>query len=90
MTAARFLGYASNPLSVWYLYSSSKELTALILEVNNTFDERRIYFLTPNVQIAAGNDSSNGELLKPRYTGTWAKDFYVAPASSTESEGASS
>jgi len=78
VTAARFLGYASNPLSVWYLYSSSKELTALILEVNNTFDERRIYFLTPNVQIAAGNDSSNGELLKPRYTGTWAKDFYVS------------
>ncbi|KAE9378562.1 hypothetical protein N431DRAFT_435627, partial [Stipitochalara longipes BDJ] len=78
VTAARFLGYASNPLSVWYLYSSSRELSALILEVNNTFDERRIYFLEPNVQTSSGNDSTKSELLKPRYTGTWAKDFYVS------------
>ena len=78
MTAARFLGYASNPLSVWYLYSSSKELSAVILEVNNTFDERRIYFLRPNIKTSSGSDSSKSELLQPRYTGTWAKDFYVS------------
>jgi len=74
VTAARFLGYASNPLSVWYLYSSTKELTALILEVNNTFDERRIYFLEPS-----HTDANSNEPSKPtRYTGTWAKDFYVS------------
>jgi len=76
VTAARFLGYASNPLSVWYLYSASKELKALILEVNNTFDERRIYFLEPS---HADHPSESNELSKPtRYTGTWAKDFYVS------------
>lgn len=72
VTAARFLGYASNPLSVWYLYSSTKELKALILEVKNTFDERRIYFLEPN------HPSASDDLSKPRYTGTWTKDFYVS------------
>ncbi len=45
VTAPRFLGYSFNPVSFWYLYSVEKELKAMILEVNNTFDERRIYFL---------------------------------------------
>lgn len=79
VTAARFLGYASNPLSVWYLYSTSKELSALILEVNNTFDERRIYFLKPDRQPSTPDtDSSNSPDSKPRYTGRWTKDFYVS------------
>jgi Protein of unknown function (DUF1365) len=77
VTAARFLGYASNPLSVWYLYSSSKELSALILEVNNTFDERRIYFVEPDLKVDL-NSFLYSEFSKPRYTGTWAKDFYVS------------
>ncbi|KAF6842211.1 DNA-binding wrky domain-containing protein [Colletotrichum musicola] len=46
VTAAKFLGYSFNPVSFWYLYSKDKELSAMILEVNNTFDERRMYFLT--------------------------------------------
>lgn len=72
-TAARFLGYASNPVSIWHLYSSTKELTALILEVNNTFDEKRIYFLEPSY------DSVSKDNEQPtRYTGTWPKDFYVS------------
>ena len=45
VTAPRFCGYSFNPVSFWYLYSERKELTAMILEVNNTFDERRVYIL---------------------------------------------
>jgi len=45
VTAPRFLGYSFNPVSFWYLYNGSRELKAMILEVNNTFDERRVYFL---------------------------------------------
>ncbi|MCJ1469592.1 hypothetical protein MMC07_008227 [Pseudocyphellaria aurata] len=45
ITAPKFLGYSFNPVSFWYLYSEHKELKAMILEVNNTFDERRMYFL---------------------------------------------
>lgn len=45
MTAPRFLGYSFNPVSFWYLYDMGKNLKAVILEVNNTFGERRMYFL---------------------------------------------
>ena len=45
VTAPRFLGYSFNPVSFWYIYNKRKELKAMILEVNNTFGERRIYFL---------------------------------------------
>ena len=44
-TAPRFLGYSFNPVSFWYLYSGRGNLAAMILEVNNTFDEKRMYFL---------------------------------------------
>jgi hypothetical protein len=47
------------------------------LEVNNTFDERRIYFLEPKCtpQSLASNSD---EFSKPRYSGNWTKDFYVS------------
>ncbi|MCJ1227340.1 hypothetical protein MMC12_003995 [Toensbergia leucococca] len=45
ITAPRFLGYSFNPVSFWYLYNEERQLKAMILEVNNTFDERRLYFL---------------------------------------------
>ena len=45
VTAPRFLGYSFNPVSFWYLYDSDTALKYTILEVNNTFDERRMYLL---------------------------------------------
>lgn len=48
VTAPRFLGYSFNPASFWYLYDEHKYLKAMIVEVNNTFDERRLYFLKDN------------------------------------------
>ncbi|KAI9684519.1 MAG: hypothetical protein M1829_002329 [Trizodia sp. TS-e1964] len=45
ITAPRFLGYQFNPVSFWYLYSADRRLESMILEVNNTFDERRAYLL---------------------------------------------
>ncbi|KAI9888196.1 MAG: hypothetical protein M1820_010240 [Bogoriella megaspora] len=45
VTAPKFMGYSFNPVSFWYLYSDLHHLKAMILEVNNTFDERRMYFL---------------------------------------------
>ncbi|CZS91997.1 hypothetical protein WAI453_000012 [Rhynchosporium graminicola] len=76
LTAARFLGYASNPVSIWHLYSAKKQLAALILEVNNTFDEKRIYFLEP--ASSASSMESQDKRSSPRYTQTWPKDFYVS------------
>ncbi|KPI40243.1 Low-affinity glucose transporter HXT3 [Cyphellophora attinorum] len=68
VTAPRFLGWSFNPVSFWYLYDSMQKLKAMILEVNNTFDERRMYLLKPE------KSSENG-----RFSETWAKDFHVSP-----------
>lgn len=59
VTAPRFLGYSFNPVSFWYLYNRRKELKAMILEVNNTFDERRMYFLkdTELENVALGDEN---------------------------------
>nr|OQO23281.1 hypothetical protein B0A51_08897 [Rachicladosporium sp. CCFEE 5018] len=85
VTAPRFLGYSFNPVSFWYLYTSDAQLKYMILEVNNTFDERRLYLLR-----AGDADDQNAEVVKsgPRagkvmtFTNTWEKDFHVSPFNS--------
>ena len=68
------MGYSSNPVSFWYLYSPKNELAAMILEVNNTFDERRMYLL-----LRKGPE--DGE-VDARFSQHWKKDFHVSPFSS--------
>ncbi|KAI1467805.1 uncharacterized protein F4812DRAFT_377122 [Daldinia caldariorum] len=92
VTAAKFMGYHFNPISFWYLYSADKHLTAMILEVNNTFDERRMYFLTIDNAIESLEASQNStleEIISTQKTGyskplrqTWPKDFHVSPFNS--------
>ncbi|TLS29017.1 hypothetical protein PpBr36_01634 [Pyricularia pennisetigena] len=93
VTAAKFLGYHFNPVSFWYLYDSNKVFAAMILEVNNTFGERRMYFLLPSEPKAISDIDANGA-AKPdataeastqeptRFTQTWPKDFHVSPFNS--------
>jgi hypothetical protein len=69
LTCPRFLNYIFSPASFWYLYTADLQLQYVIAEVNNTFDERRIY-LAP-----ASNFSSI-------FQQTFAKDFHVSPFSS--------
>ncbi|KKK26017.1 hypothetical protein AOCH_006491 [Aspergillus ochraceoroseus] len=40
----QFLGYQRNLVCFWYLYSSSRELTAMVMEVNNYWGQRKIAF----------------------------------------------
>ncbi|KAK0614256.1 hypothetical protein B0T14DRAFT_436794 [Immersiella caudata] len=90
VTAARFLGYHFNPVSFWYLYGESKSLAAMILEVNNTFDERRMYFLPPDDeaanQIGLGEsmvvDERQGVQARTVLKHKWPKDFHVSPFNS--------
>lgn len=72
VTAPRFLGFCFNPVSFWYLYSKSYELGAMILEVNNTFDERRLYFL----QSTHGGSDPSSQI---NFKAVWRKDFHVSP-----------
>lgn len=97
VTAARFLGYHFNPVSFWYLYDATKSLAAMILEVNNTFGERRMYLLVPDDDLAARIDHTPGPalgvaeqaastrqsaLLRTVLKQSWPKDFHVSPFNS--------
>lgn len=91
VTAARFLGYHFNPASFWYLYSADMSLAAFVVEVNNTFDERRMYFLTPAETEHGGRieDSPDPARVDAQGTSTpvvfkkeWPKDFHVSPFNS--------
>ena len=75
VTAPRFLGYSFNPVSFWYLYDRNRNLAAMILEVNNTFDERRMYLLKPQTR-GRSTGASDGEVIISQ---TWEKDFHVSP-----------
>jgi len=90
VTAPRFLGYSFNPVSFWYLYDSETRLKYMILEVNNTFGERRIYLLRgETVKVDSGVDSdesteniNEGDGKQMVFSDTWQKDFHVSPFSS--------
>ena len=89
VTAPRFLGYSFNPVSFWYLYDSDIELQYMVLEVNNTFDERRLYLLradsTSNHEFgsANGHEKISRDNAKMTYfTDVWNKDFHVSPFNS--------
>jgi uncharacterized protein len=47
MTMPRVLGYAFNPLSVYWCWDRSSRLTALVAEVHNTYGGRHLYVLDP-------------------------------------------
>lgn len=44
LSVPRFLWWERSVVSFWYLYSSSLELDAVIMEINNSFDEKRNVF----------------------------------------------
>jgi DUF1365 family protein len=73
VTAPRFLGFSFNPVSFWYLYNSARTLAAMILEVNNTFDERRMYFMERNPIPYGAKDQ------EVKFSQEWPKDFHVSP-----------
>lgn len=80
VTAPRFLGYSFNPVSFWYLYDSDTRLKYMVLEVNNTFDERRMYLLKSSN--AAADEDSHSKGFKMLVFDTWDKDFHVSPFNS--------
>jgi DUF1365 family protein len=95
VTAPRFFGYAFNPVSFWYIYDREHELKKMILEVNNTFGERRMYLLdgssppspprTPDSEQTSGLEGQGLHVpagAKSRFTDVWMKDFHVSPFNS--------
>ena len=66
LTMPRFLGYAFNPLNVYFVHAPDGRLSAIVGEVNNTFGERHAY-------VIAG--APEGEPTRA----VCAKRFYVSP-----------
>jgi len=67
LTMPRILGYAFNPLSVYFCHARDGALKAILYEVNNTFGQRHSYFLPV--------DGPAGGLIRQRC----AKELYVSP-----------
>lgn len=86
VTAPKFLGYQFNPVSFWYLYSPDNILSAIILEVNNTFGERRPYLvLRDKAEDATRISAPETAQSKPsdaQIKASWRKDFHVSPFNS--------
>lgn len=68
-TFPRVLGYAFNPISLWYCYDRQARLRAAICEVQNTFGERHNYLLAHLDQ----REISPSDWLRAR------KVFHVSP-----------
>ncbi|MEO7563952.1 MAG: DUF1365 domain-containing protein [Sphingomicrobium sp.] len=66
LTMPRLLGFAFNPLSLYFCYDLTGALTAIIHEVHNTFGERHSYVLTA--------DEDRGSVRQGA-----AKAFHVSP-----------
>jgi DUF1365 family protein len=67
LTMPRLLGFAFNPLVVWFCHDQAGRLAAIIYEVHNTFGERHSYVLP--VAQGAGDDVQQDI----------AKRFHVSP-----------
>jgi DUF1365 family protein len=73
LTMPRILGYAFNPLSVYYCDAPGGGLQAVVHEVNSTFGERHFYLLAVSPQQAS--DAREGRMLALRC----AKKIHVSP-----------
>lgn len=71
----RILGYAFNPLSLWYCYGEDEQLYAIIAEVRNTFGEHHHYVLHNNNQPYQDKVRANQD-----------KCFHVSPFISMDAE----
>ena len=69
LTMPRILGYAFNPLSVYFCHAPDGALQTLIYEVNNTFGERHSYLIPVDAGVREGE----------RIVQRCAKRFRVSP-----------
>ena len=84
MCAPRVLGYQFNPASFWYFYDGSRCLQAVLVEVNNTFGERRLYWCPATENKHRGDTGSTGRSTEAQteLQHAWRKDFHVSPFNS--------
>ena len=79
LTGARFLNYVFNPVSFFYCYNDQLVLEYVIVEINNTFDERHVYILKKDDFFKFNKNSA---FLNTRKN----KAFHVSPFNDMEGE----
>lgn len=65
LTNVRMAGYVFNPVSFFFCFSNSEEVSCCVVEVGNTFGEKKAYLLRPD---------GEGNLFDRQ-----PKEFYVSP-----------
>lgn len=60
VTTTKSIGGGRKPLSFWYLYSAEKQLTAIIMEVNDDFDRRLVHVLFRDDKNIDSTDRDSG------------------------------
>ena len=77
ITSARYLNYIFNPVSFYYCFDNDRNITAMVVEVNNTFGERHVY-------IPEKTENTNPAGEKTTYHDH--KAFHVSPFNNLEGE----
>jgi uncharacterized protein len=81
MTMPRMLGYAFNPLSLYFCYRKDGALAAIIYEVNNTFGQRHSYLIpaTPDENGLVRQESAKSLYVSPFLDTDITYAFVAAP-----------
>ena len=81
MTMPRLLGYAFNPLSVYFCYRKDGTLTAILYEVNNTFGQRHTYLIPalPDADGLVRQESAKSLYVSPFLDTDMSYAFVAAP-----------
>lgn len=70
ITTAGLLWKPLEPVSFWFLYTVDMSLAAMVFEVNDTFDNRRTYYLTPTLA---------GEVSQMKESNTLCEEYRQRP-----------
>jgi uncharacterized protein len=81
MTMPRMLGYAFNPLSLYFCYRKDGALAAILYEVNNTFGQRHTYLIpaTPDADGFVRQESAKSLYVSPFLDTDLTYAFVAAP-----------
>ncbi|EED21453.1 conserved hypothetical protein [Talaromyces stipitatus ATCC 10500] len=81
VTSPRFLGYKSDQASFWYLYTADGTLDMMIIEANNSFDERKVW-VVPAAQEHGMCNNTATKTHRRKFHQYWPKEFHVSPFNS--------
>ncbi|MCE7901189.1 MAG: DUF1365 domain-containing protein [Gammaproteobacteria bacterium PRO9] len=81
LTMPRILGYAFNPLSIYFCHKLDNSLSAILYEVNNTFGERHSYLIpvSPGAKVPIRQESRKSFYVSPFMSTDMAYSFSVVP-----------